>query len=62
MEGEKFFSKCGFGLNRCDGENPCPLHVDYSSVREGFFRLVKKETIQSLANKINEKKALLTRL
>src|SRR5512133_1541606 len=30
MEGEKFFSKCGFGLKRCDGENPCPLHGDYS--------------------------------
>jgi len=62
MEGEKFFSKCGFGLKRCDGENPCPLHDDYSLVREGFFRLVNKETIQSLANKINEQKAVLTRL
>jgi Rrf2 family protein len=62
MEGEKFFSKCGFGLKRCDGENPCPLHGDYSIVREGFFSLVKKETIQSLANKINEQKAVLTRL
>jgi Rrf2 family protein len=62
MEGEKFFSKCGFGLNLCDGENPCPLHVDYLSLREGFFRLVNKETIQSLANKINEQNAVLTRL
>jgi Rrf2 family protein len=62
MEGDKFFSKCGFGLKRCDGESPCPLHDDYSVVRGGFFRLVKKETIQSLANKINEQKAVLTRL
>ncbi|HEY5536125.1 MAG TPA: Rrf2 family transcriptional regulator, partial [Ignavibacteria bacterium] len=62
MEGEKFFSKCGFGLKRCDGESPCPLHDDYAVVRGGFFRLVKKETIQALANKINEQKAVLTRL
>jgi Rrf2 family protein len=62
MEGEKFFSKCGFGLKRCDGESPCPLHDDYAVVRGGFFRLVKKETIQSLANKINEQKAVMTRL
>lgn len=61
MEGEKFFSKCGFGLKQCDGECPCPLHDDYSLVRESFFRLVKKETIQSLADKINEQKAVLTR-
>jgi len=38
------------------------LHDDYLPVREGFFQLVKKETIQSLANKINERKAVLTRL
>jgi len=62
MEGDKFFSKCGFGLKRCDGESPCPLHDDYAVVRGGFFRLVKKETIQALANKINEQKAVLTRL
>jgi Rrf2 family protein len=62
MEGEKIFSKCGFGLKRCDGENPCPLHDDYSPVRESFFKLVKKETIQSLAKKINEQEAVLTRL
>ena len=61
MEGEKFFSKCGFGLNRCDCENPCPMHNDYSPVREGFFQLVKEVTIKSLANKINDHKAVLTR-
>jgi Rrf2 family protein len=62
LEGEKFFSKCGFGLKRCDANNPCPLHNDYSPVREGFFRLVKKETIQSLAKRINEQEAVLSRL
>jgi len=61
LEGEKFFSKCGFGLKRCDANNPCPLHNDYSPVREGFFKLVKKETIQPLAKKINKQKAVLTR-
>ena len=61
IEGEKFFSKCGFGLKLCDCENPCPLHDDYSSVREEFYKLVKSQTIQSLANKINEHKAILTR-
>lgn len=61
MEGEKFFSKCGFGLKRCDGNNPCPLHDDYLPLREGFFELVTKQTIQSLANRINEHKAVLTR-
>jgi Rrf2 family protein len=62
IEGEQFFAKCGFGLKKCDGENPCPLHEDYSPVREGFLKLVTKQTIQSLAKKINERQAILTRL
>ena len=62
MEGEKFFSKCGFGLKLCDCENPCPLHDDYSHVREGFYNLVNNSTIQSFANKINEHKAILVRI
>ena len=62
VEGKEFFFKCGFGLKRCDSENPCPLHEDYAPVREGFLELVTKQTIQSLANKINEHKAILMRL
>lgn len=62
VEGEVFFSKCGFGLKQCDCKNPCPLHEDYSPVREGFLKAVKNQTIQALANKINERKAVLTRL
>jgi Rrf2 family protein len=61
LEGEKFFTKCGFGLKRCDAKKPCPLHDDYSLVREGFFKLVTNQTIQSLATKINEQQAVLTR-
>jgi Rrf2 family protein len=62
IEGEKFFSKCGFGLKLCDCETPCPLHEDYSPVRDGFYKLVKSRTIQSLADKVNDHKAVLARL
>ena len=61
LEGESFFSKCGFGLEHCNCENPCPIHDDYSPVREGFFNMVKNVTIQSLASKIHEQKGVLTR-
>lgn len=62
IEGDEYFSKCGFGLKHCDSMNPCPMHEDYSEIRNGFFRLVNKQTIQALALKINENKAVLTRL
>lgn len=62
IEGEKFFSKCGFGLKQCDCETPCPMHEDYSPVREGYYQLAKNSTIQSLAGKVNDHKAVLARL
>ncbi len=61
LEGKKFFSRCGFGLKSCDSENPCPLHDDYSKVRETFFKMVSEKTVQALANKITDHKAILTR-
>lgn len=62
VEGEKFFTKCGFGLKLCDCETPCPIHEDYSPVREGFYNLAKNQTIQSLAGKVNDHKAVLMRI
>jgi Rrf2 family protein len=62
LEGEAYFSKCGFGLKRCDINNPCPLHNDYAPVRDSFFKMVNEKTIQSLANKIIQREAILNRL
>jgi Rrf2 family protein len=62
IEGEEFFTKCGFGLKLCDCEMPCPLHEDYSAVREGFFKVMNSQTIQSLAGRVNEHTAILTRI
>lgn len=62
MEGDGSFHKCGFGLKNCNSDNPCPLHDEYIVVREGFYNIVKSETIQSLSTKIIEGKAVLNRL
>jgi Rrf2 family protein len=59
MEGNKFFSRCGLGLKKCSDKKPCPIHEDYSPVKEGFFKLATTLTIQSLAGKVNDRKALL---
>ncbi len=61
-EGQEFFHKCGFGLKTCDAHNPCPMHDEYVTVRKSFYSLVSKLTIQSLASKVSENKAILKRL
>lgn len=59
MEGDGIFNKCGFGLKNCNDLSPCPLHDEYKSLRDGFYDLVNRETIGSLANKILDGKAVL---
>jgi Rrf2 family protein len=50
-EGNKTLQGCGFGLKRCDENNPCPMHEHYAPIREAINQLVSTETIQSLAKK-----------
>ena len=61
MEGDKLFTKCGFGLKNCSDSNPCPLHDQYESLREGLLRMAHTETISSLAEKISSGRAVLNR-
>lgn len=49
--GSKTLFGCGFGLKHCDCENPCPLHEQYTPIREAINRLVSSETIKSLAQR-----------
>ncbi|MBR8536049.1 Rrf2 family transcriptional regulator [Carboxylicivirga sediminis] len=62
VEGDACFHKCGFGLKQCNNDNPCPLHDKYKVVRDGFFDIVKTETIKSLSEKIKQGDAVLNRL
>jgi Rrf2 family protein len=61
-EGGKSIQGCGFGLNSCDDNNPCPLHEKYAPIRKALNSLIAEEDIQSLAQKIySGEKASLTR-
>lgn len=62
VEGDACFYKCGFGLKLCNNDNPCPLHEKFKGVRDGFFEIVKTETIKSLSEKIKHGDAVLNRI
>lgn len=59
MEGDELFRSCGIGLKSCSDKNPCPLHDQYTPIRESLIQLVNRETISSLAEKIRDGKAVL---
>ncbi|NBC84065.1 MAG: Rrf2 family transcriptional regulator [Bacteroidetes bacterium] len=62
LEGEKYFSRCGFGLKNCTDDNPCPLHNEYIEIRDKLKELLHNKTIQSLADRISEGDAVLNRI
>ncbi len=62
MEGELFFTKCGFGLGKCSDLSPCPMHDRYARIRGAYLRLVSSETVKSLAERVNSGEAVLNHM
>lgn len=42
-------SGCVFGFERCDGEAPCPLHEQWSRLRESYDEMLAATRIRDLA-------------
>jgi len=62
MDGDSNFHSCGFGLTKCNDDNPCPLHEKYKVIRDGYYEIVKSETIKSLTEKVFDGSAVLNRI
>jgi Rrf2 family protein len=62
VDGEAFFYSCAFGFESCDCNNPCPMHEDFKSVRDGFSEMVMRLTVQSMAQKVLNGKATLNKV
>jgi DNA-binding IscR family transcriptional regulator len=53
IEGSHLFTGCGIGLKECSCENPCPIHEQFSPIRDSIEKLMESETFQSLAEKVS---------
>lgn len=51
IDGEELFTECGLGLHKCSSENPCPVHDDFSVVRNNLLAMTKKYSFYDLALK-----------
>lgn len=61
IEGDKYFSRCGLGLQGCSPDKPCPFHCEFERIRNDYERLVREETITSLSEKVVQGEAVLKR-
>jgi Rrf2 family protein len=62
LEGDNFFNQCIFGFKFCDDKYPCPLHDDFMKIWKDFKELTEKQSIQSLAEKIENHEAYINKL
>ena len=60
VDGDHFFTSCAFGFTNCNCLIPCPMHDDFKVVRDGFFDMYTRLTVQSLAKKVLNGSATLT--
>jgi Rrf2 family transcriptional regulator, iron-sulfur cluster assembly transcription factor len=52
VDGVAHLNGCGLGLKGCSTDHPCPIHDEFSEVRNRLNQLLSEQTIQQLAAEI----------
>lgn len=59
VDGDHFFHECALGLKVCSSRKPCPLHHQYTAVRENLHRQFCTISIGQLSQDTEAGKAYL---
>ncbi|PID62546.1 MAG: transcriptional regulator [Ignavibacteriae bacterium] len=51
IDGLEKFDNCLLGFPNCCNEQPCPVHDQWSKVRDETLRILKKESLEELKEK-----------
>jgi len=54
IEGPVITLKCVTGLKECSDEHPCPLHDEWSELRDKIQHLITSKSVGQLAKEYNE--------
>jgi len=60
IDGLSKLSDCFLGLNKCDSENPCPVHFIVEPFKESILSKFRDKTIIEFAQEISENGRVLT--
>ena len=55
VEGLEIYERCILGFERCDEDNPCPLHEFWVGPREGIQRMMADVTLAELVKSKGKK-------
>ena len=54
IEGPVITLQCVTGLKECTDENPCPLHEEWSDLRNKIYNLISSRSVEDVANEYRE--------
>jgi len=55
VEGLENYERCILGFERCDEENPCPMHEFWTGHKEGILEMLNTTTLAQLAESKGKK-------
>ncbi|MDF1697963.1 MAG: Rrf2 family transcriptional regulator [Saprospiraceae bacterium] len=58
IDGDKLYTECGLGLENCNNEKPCPVHQEYSKIKEALIQMHTQTNIDELAKKLKDNATL----
>lgn len=60
IDGVEKINECFLGLNKCDSENPCPVHFIVSPFKDEIMEKFRDKTISEFAEEVKENGHVLT--
>lgn len=54
IEGPVITLKCVTGLKECSDEHPCPLHDEWSELRDNIHNLISSKSVREVAGEYTE--------
>ena len=59
IDGPELFRECGLGLSKCSATHPCPIHNQYTRVRDEFEKLCRENRVSDLCAPVSSGYAYL---
>jgi Rrf2 family transcriptional regulator, iron-sulfur cluster assembly transcription factor len=61
IDGLEYFTQCGLGMEECDEDNPCPIHVEMVRIRENVIKTFGKFSVEKIGQKIKKGEFVIAR-
>ena len=62
IDGESLFTDCVLGLNNCSDDQPCPLHNQWTGIRQNIQELFESTSLHQVALDVTHNAFRLTNL